>query len=72
MSKHTAYFDRDTITWSELYKILKVWLEYGDDVFEDEYSAILEELKNTADTKRKEHLKMVLDCMDLVREMVYT
>lgn len=66
-----AYFDRDVLTWNEILKVLTVWLEYGDDPFEDEYSELLEELKKTDHEKRRERIKLVLDIMDFLREKVY-
>lgn len=71
-SSRAAYFDRDVLNWNEILKVLTVWLEYGDDVFEDEYSTILEELKNTIDEKRKARLNLVLNIMDVLRQKVYT
>jgi hypothetical protein len=72
MSARAAYFDRDVLNWNEILKVLTVWLEYGDDVFEDEYSTILEELKNTFDEKRRARLNVVLNIMDVLRQRVYT
>ena len=66
-----AYFDRDALTWNELLKVLMVWLEYGDDPFEDEYSEVLEELNKSVDEKRKERIQLVLTIMDFLREKVY-
>jgi hypothetical protein len=67
MSTHFAYFDREVLTWSELCKVLMVWLQYGDDPFEDEYSNICEELQNTTDEKRRERLQIILSIMDFLR-----
>jgi hypothetical protein len=72
MSSRAAYFDRDVLNWNEILKVLTVWLEYGDDVFEDEYSSILEELKNSVDEKRRGRLNLVLNIMDVLRQKVYT
>jgi hypothetical protein len=72
MSERAAYFDRDKLSWNEILKVLTVWLEYGDDPFEDEYSTILEELKNTVDEKRRARLNLVLIIMDFLHQKVYT
>ena len=72
MSSRAAYFDRDVLNWNEILKVLTVWLEYGNDVFEDEYSSILEELKNSVDEKRRGWLNLVLNIMDVLRQKVYT
>ena len=72
MSTSRVYFDRETISWSEAYKIIRVWIEYGYDAFEDEYSNIYEELQNSIDEKRKERLNMILNSMDLLREKMYS
>jgi hypothetical protein len=71
MSKTIAYFDRDALSWNEIFKVLTVWLEYGDDHFEDEYSELLEEYNNSIDEKRRERIKLVLNIMDLLRRKVY-
>jgi hypothetical protein len=71
MPNSKAYFDRDALTWNEILKVLMVWLEYGDDLFEDEYSEVLEEYNNSLDEKRKERIQLVLTIMDFLREKVY-
>jgi hypothetical protein len=71
MPDSKAYFDRDALTWNEIFKVLTVWLEYGDDPFDDEYSELLEELNTSVDEKRKERIGLVLDIMDFLREKVY-
>lgn len=64
-------YKQETITWDEMFTILKEWIAYGDDSFEDEYSELLEIKKYTTDQTHKKNLKIMLKIMDFLREKCY-
>ncbi len=47
------------------------WIDYGDDVFDDEYAELAFKLENTIDEKKRERLQDILDLMDLLRDNLY-
>ena len=71
MPKGSAYFNRDSLTWKEIYKVILAWIDYGDDVFDDEYAALVEELNHTTDEKKKERLQDILNIMNILRDNLY-
>ncbi len=64
-------YKQKTITWEEMYKVLKLWIEYGDDSFEDEYAELYEIEKHTTDPSHKKNLKTMLKIMNFLREKCY-
>jgi hypothetical protein len=71
MPNTTAYFEKDSLTWTEIYKVIMAWIDYGDDVFDDEYAELAFKLENTIDEKKRERLQDILDLMDLLRDNLY-
>lgn len=65
-------YKKNTITWDEMYDILMLWIEYGDDPFEDEYAELYEIEKHTTDPVHKKNLKTMLKIMGVLREKCYT
>ena len=67
----SAYFEKDSLTWKELYKVILAWIDYGDDVFDDEYAELAYKLETTKDQKKKERLQDILDIMNILRDNLY-
>ncbi len=60
----------EPLTWKQVHKILKEWMEYGDDPFYDQYAEYLDELKTTTDPKRAAVLKDILKLMDFLKQFI--
>ena len=64
-------YKKETITWDEMYDVLMLWIEYGDDPFEDEYSELYEIYRNTQNPLLKKNIKTMLKIMDMLRPRCY-
>jgi hypothetical protein len=71
MPNTIAYFEKDSLTWKELYKVILAWIDYGDDVFDDEYAELVDKLQKTQDEKKRERLQNILYIMDILRDNLY-
>lgn len=71
MPNTIAYFEKDSLTWKELYKVILAWIDYGNDVFDDEYAELVDKLQKTQDEKKRERLENILYIMDILRDNLY-
>lgn len=55
-------------TWVEFNTIVKEWIKYGDDAYDDAQCEIHEEWTHCEDPVRKRLLEDVLDFMDMLRK----
>jgi hypothetical protein len=55
-------------SWVEFNAIVKEWISYGDDAYDDAQSEVHEEWVHCEDPVRKRLLEDVLDFMDMLRK----
>ena len=64
-------YEKDAITWKELYELVMDWLEYGDDPFYDRKADLSDNMEEEKDERVKKNMEYALKLMDFLEDKMH-